>query len=46
MHLSVNIDGAVGASPPIYNWGTLKDLNQCFEHIETVLLAPHLKVMN
>ena len=42
MHVSVNIDGAVGASPPIHNW----DPNQCFERIETVLLAPHLKVMN
>ena len=46
MHVSVNIDGAVGASPPIYNWGSLKDPNQCFEGIETILLAPHLKVMN
>ena len=46
MHISVDIDGAADASPPIHNWGSLKDPNQCFERIETVLLAPHLKVMN
>ena len=46
MHVSVNIDGAVDAFPPSHNWGSIKDSNQCFERIETVLLAPHLKVMN
>ena len=46
MHVSVTIDGAIGASPPIYNWGNLKHPNQCFEHTEAVLLDPHLKVMN
>ena len=46
MHISVDIDGAADASPPIDNLGNLKHLNQCFERIGTVLLAPHLKVMN
>ena len=40
MDISVNIDGAVDAIPPIQNWGNLKHSNQYFEHTEVVLLAP------